>query len=172
MTRGVAPLLLAIVLALVPGSGARAGATTGAAGLVSDAAVIPLTGRVTDAAQMLPPGVEAALSAELARFERATHHQLVVVTVPSLGKRDVAAFTRDLANAWGIGRKGYDDGVVLLVAPHERKARIEVGKGLKRVLPDAVCQRMMDAVIVPRFRAGDMAGGIVAGSRALMARLG
>src|SRR6476659_7177855 len=96
----------------------------------SAGAAVPLAGRVTDAANVVSKQQEAALSDRLARFEDATKHQMVVVTVNSLGGRDVADYTRDLANAWGIGRKGYDDGVVVLVAPNERKVRIAVGDGL------------------------------------------
>ena len=93
-------------------------------------AAVPLAGRVTDTAHILSPQEQATLSGRLAKLEQKTQHQLVVVTVPSLDGRDVANYTRDLANSWGIGRKGYDDGVFLLVAPKERKVQIAVGYGL------------------------------------------
>ena len=96
---------------------------------------------------------------------------MVIVTVSTLGGRDVADFTRDLANSWGIGRKGHNDGVVLLVAPNERKVRIAVGYGLEKALPNALCQKIIDEQMLPRFREGDLPAGIEAGSRALIARL-
>jgi uncharacterized protein len=130
-----------------------------------------LAGRVTDAAHILSSEQKAKLSAKLQQFERATRHQMVVATVPTLGGRDVADFTRDLSNSWGIGRKGYNDGVVLLVAPNELKVRIAVGYGLEKKLTHVVCQQIIDNAILPRFRRGDLAGGIEAGTDALIARL-
>lgn len=96
---------------------------------------------------------------------------MVVATVRTLGGQDIATFTRNLANAWGIGRKDYNDGVVLLVAPNERKARIAVGLGLEKALPDALCRQIMDEQMLPRFREGDLSAGIEAGVDALIARL-
>ena len=133
---------------------------------------IPLAGRVTDAAGALGPAQEAALSAKLEELERRTKHQMVIVTVPSLGGQDIAAYTRGLANRWGIGRKGYNDGVVVLVAPNEQRVRIAVGIGLEKVLTHEVCQRIIDNSMLPRFRAGDLTGGIEAGTDALIVRLG
>jgi uncharacterized protein len=97
---------------------------------------------------------------------------MVVVTVPTLGGRDVADYTRDLSNNWGIGRKGYNDGVVLLVAPVEHKVRIAVGYGLERKLTHDVCQGIIEQTMLPRFREGDVPGGIEAGTDALIAHLG
>jgi uncharacterized protein len=136
------------------------------------AASLPLTGRVTDAAHVLSPEQQGRLSAKLEQLERSTKHQMVVVTVPTLGGRDVADYTRDLSNSWGIGRKGYNDGVVLLVAPVEHKVRIAVGYGLEGKLTHDVCQEIIDKTMLPRFREGDVPGGIKAGTDALIARLG
>jgi len=135
------------------------------------APVVPLTGRVTDAAHILSPEQVSRLTVKLEQLERTTKHQLVVTTVPSLGGLDVADFTRDLANKWGIGRKGYNDGVVLLVAPNEMKVRIAVGYGLERTLTQEVCQQIIDRSMLPRLRKGDLPGGIEAGTDALIARL-
>jgi uncharacterized protein len=132
---------------------------------------VALTGRVTDAAQILTPAQEAKLSGKLERLERATGRQLVVATVPTLAGRDVADFTRDLGRKWGIGRKGYNDGVVLLIAPNERKVRIAVGYGLEKTLTNALCKQIIDQQMLPRFREGDLPGGIEAGANALIARL-
>ena len=133
---------------------------------------LPLTGRVTDAAHILSPEQEGRLSAKLEQLERSTQHQMVVVTVPTLGGRDVADYTRDLSNRWRIGRKGYNDGVVLLAAPAEHKVRIAVGFGLEGKLTHDVCQQIVDKTMLPRFREGDVPGGIEAGTDALIARLG
>lgn len=133
---------------------------------------LALTGRVTDAAEILTPEQEAALSTKLERLERATGHQMVIATVPTLGGTDVATFTKDLANSWGIGRKGYNDGVVLLVAPNERKVRIAVGYGLEKSLTNDICKQIIDEQILPRFREGDLPGGIEAAANVLIARLG
>lgn len=134
-------------------------------------AAVPLAGRVTDAAHILSPHEQVILSDRLEKLEQKTQHQLVVVTVPSLGGRDVADYTRDLANSWGIGRKGYNDGVVLLVAPTEHKVRIAVGYGLEKRLSDATCQQIIDQEVLPLFRKGDLPGGIEAGTNALIASL-
>jgi uncharacterized protein len=103
-------------------------------------------------------------------LEAATGRQFVVVTVPTLGGQDIAVFTRDLGRHWGIGRKGHNDGVILLVAPAERKVRIAVGYGLERILTDALCGEIIAEKILPRFRQGDLPGGIQSGADALVAR--
>ena len=164
----LAALLLALTVACSDGQ-----ATSAPPQAVSAEArpAIPLAGRVTDAADVLSSQQEMTLSAKLEELERATQHQMVVVTVQSLGGEHIAAFTRKLANSWGIGRKGHDDGVVVLIAPQERSARIAVGYGVEKKLPDALCQQIMDQQMIPRFREGDLAGGIEAGVNALAARL-
>jgi len=126
------------------------------------------TGRVVDAAHILSPEDEARLAARLAEAERATRHQLVVVTVQSLGGHPVEAYSLVLANRWSVGRKGVNDGVVLLVAPNERKARIEVGRGLEKALTDDEAANIMRGVIVPRFAKGEMAQGVAAGTDAIL----
>lgn len=132
---------------------------------------LALIGPVTDAADILPWMNEVALTRQLAELERRTGHQLVVVTVPSLGGEDVAAYTLRHANRWGIGRKGYDDGVVLLVAPNERRVRIEVGRGLEQTLSNHMCSTILQEQVLPRFRDGDLAAGIEAGVTSLVQRL-
>lgn len=126
---------------------------------------------VTDLADILAPDREAALARQLEALERSTQHQLVVVTVTSLGGRNIDDFTRALGNRWGVGRRGHDDGVALLVAPAERKVRIEVGRGLEAALPNSLCARIIAETMIPRFGAGDLAGGIEAGVAALIERL-
>jgi uncharacterized protein len=128
---------------------------------------VQLTGRVTDAAEVLNSAQESTLTAKLEELERKTKHQMVIVTVPSLGGQDIAIYTRDLANRWRIGRKDQNDGVVLLVAPNERKVRIAVGYGLEPTLTQAVCAQIIRNEMIPRFIKGDLQGGIDAGTDAL-----
>ncbi|MEI6484970.1 MAG: TPM domain-containing protein [Sphingomonadales bacterium] len=131
-----------------------------------------LTGRVTDAAGVLPADVSAQLEARLKALEDKTGTQLVVATVPDLQGFEIEDYGYQLGRAWGIGQKGKNTGAILLVAPAQRKLRIEVGYGLEGVLTDAVSSRIIRQVIVPHFKQGDMAGGIVAGADQLITLLG
>lgn len=119
---------------------------------------------MVDAAELLPADVEARLAGRLAEVEQRSRHQFVVVTVRSLGGHDIEDYGRTLGNYWGIGRRGEDDGVLLVVAPVERKVRIEVGKGLEKTLTDEEAAAIIQNGILPRFRAGQMSEGITAGS--------
>ena len=130
-----------------------------------------LTGRVVDDADLLPAAREQTLAAELAAVEREAGPQFVVVTVPSLGGRSIEDFGTVLGRRWGIGDGRRSDGVLLIVAPNERKVRIEVGYGLEASLRDERCAEIINRDILPRFRAGDFVGGIEAGSAAIIARL-
>lgn len=122
-------------------------------------------GAVSDFAGVLPAAREAALEARLDVFERETGSAVVVATVPTLGGRSVEEYATTLFNRWGVR------GVLLLVAPNERRARIEVGYGLEDRIPDAAARRIMDDRLVPHFRRGDFAGGIDAAVDALLATL-
>lgn len=122
--------------------------------------IITLTGRVTDLAALLSPDEQSALTNDLVGVEARTRHQIVVATVPSLGGRDISGYARDLGNEAGIGRKEYDDGVVILLAPNERLVRIAVGRGLESVLTDALCQQIIDEVMLPQFREGKFVDGL------------
>ena len=123
---------------------------------------------MVDGANVLPADTRAALEKRLAKVERQSKHQFVVVTVKSLGGESVEAYSLRLFNSWGIGRKGVNDGVGLLVVPDDRKVRIEVGDGLGKALTDAEAGAIIEKDIVPRFKAGDMPGGITAGSEAII----
>ena len=128
-----------------------------------------LTGRVVDEAALLSPPQEAALTRTLAAYEARTRHQFVVVTVKSLHGQTIERFGIRLGRTWGIGRRAVDDGVLLIVAPNERKVRVEVGYGLERQISDPESARIIRDVIVPAFGKGDMAGGIARGADAIMA---
>lgn len=127
--------------------------------------------RVVDAADVIPPAEESALDAQLAAYEKGTGRQMVVATVASLEGYPIEDYGYRLGRAWGIGDKERDDGALLLVAPSERKVRIEVGYGLEPILTDAFSSTIINTQIVPRFKAGDMPGGIVAGAGAMMTQL-
>ena len=127
-----------------------------------------LTGRVVDQANLLDPAQEAALTAKLEGLEARTKRQLVVATLSSLEGYDIADYGYQLGRKWAIGQDGNgeaekDNGAILIVAPNERKMRIEVGYGLEPVLTDGYSSSVIRNDITPRFKAGDMAGGIDAG---------
>jgi len=123
----------------------------------------PLTGRVVDQANIIPANDRAALEDKLAALETKTTDQLVVVTLSSLQGYDIADYGYQLGRAWGIGQKGQNNGVILIVAPNEHDVRIEVGYGLEGDLTDAVTRLIIENSILPKFRSGDFAGGISAG---------
>lgn len=130
-----------------------------------------LTGRVVDAADVIPADTEARLTEQLAALETQSRRQLVVVTLPDLDGYDIADYGYRLGRHWGIGSKESNDGALLIVAPKERRVRIEVGYGLEPVLTDGLSSLIVQQLIVPRFKAGDMAGGIEAGTEAIVRQL-
>lgn len=122
-----------------------------------------LTGRVVDQAGLLSTAESQALSDQLEAHEASTTNQIVVVTVNSLQGQSITDFTNQLARHWGIGQAGKDNGVVLLVAPEQRKVRIEVGYGLEGSVTDAASSDIIQRHILPRFRENDYSGGIKSG---------
>jgi len=123
-----------------------------------------LTGRVVDQAGLLTPAQVVDISSKSEALEAASGRQFVVATVNSLEGRTIEDYGYRLGRAWGIGQEQKDDGVILLVAPNERKVRIETGYGARVFLTDAVSSVIIREAVLPRFKAGDMGGGIVAGS--------
>jgi uncharacterized protein len=109
------------------------------------------------------------LEQSLSAFEQSDSTQIVVVTIPTLAGEDLEGFSIRLAESWKIGRKGVDNGAILLVAKAERKVRIEVGRGLEGKLTDLVSGRIIRGDISPHFKAGDFDGGISAGVAAIIA---
>lgn len=122
-----------------------------------------LTGRVVDQAGIIPAETKSDIEAKLAALEAKTTDQFVVVTITSLEGTDIADYGVQLGRAWGIGQKGKNNGLLLIVAPNEHKVRFEVGYGLEGTMTDATANVIIDNAILPRFRANDMAGGIVRG---------
>ena len=132
----------------------------------------PLTGRVVDNAHVLSPATQAALTAKLEALEQKTGDQLVVVTLPSLQGQAIEDYGYQLGRAWGIGDKGKNNGALFIIAPSEHKVRIEVGYGLEPVLTDALSSVILQTAVLPKFRTGDVEGGVVAGTDAIIDQLG
>jgi uncharacterized protein len=129
-------------------------------------------GPVYDGANILSESEEALLNARLSDYNRTTGRALVVATVPDLGGETIEAYAETLFNdEWGIGGAASDQGLLLLVAPTERKVRIEVGYGLHQYVTDILSGRIIRDDITPRFREGDFGGGINAGIDSLIAQL-
>jgi len=127
-----------------------------------------LTGRVVDEANILNSATRSALTEKLAALETKTTNQLVVVTLKSLQGTSIEDYGYQLGRAWGIGQKGKNNGVLLIVAPTERKVRIEVGYGLEGTLTDALSRVIIETSIIPRFRANDFPGGITRGADSII----
>jgi uncharacterized protein len=141
-------------------------------GSVASAQSFPkLDGRVVDAANLLNPQQESELAAKLEGLEKTNSRQLVVATIPDLEGYPIEDYGYRLGRAWGIGQSKANNGTILIVAPNERKVRIEVGYGLEPILTDAMSSLIIQNAILPRFKAGDMAGGIVAGADGIIEQL-
>jgi uncharacterized protein len=144
----------------------------GAAALAAAPVFPALTDRVVDDAGILSANTRSRLDASLAAHEQQTGQQLVVVTLPSLQGYTIEDFGYQLGRRWGIGQKGRDNGALLIVAPKERKVRIEVGYGLEGTLTDAESRIIIEQVILPQFRRGDLDAGVSDGTAAILRVLG
>ncbi|HEX2793909.1 MAG TPA: TPM domain-containing protein [Croceicoccus sp.] len=145
-----------------------------AAGLASPAqAAYPARpeGPVLDAADIIPAGEEAAMDARLRDYNQRTGRAVVVATIPSLDGETIEMYAANLFAEWGIGGAQTDQGLLLLVAPNDRKVRIEVGYGLHGYVTDILSGRIIRDRILPRFKAGDYPGGINAGLDELIAQM-
>lgn len=154
-TRAVVLLLAA----LLGGFALPGGAAT------ADPVFPTLTGQIVDSAGLLTAEDKAAIRAELAALEQKSTDQIVVATVPSLEGYPIEEYGYRLGRAWGIGQRDKNNGIILLVAPAERKVRIEVGRGLEPQMTDTMSKLIIENAILPAFRRGDFAGGIRAGVR-------
>jgi uncharacterized protein len=133
--------------------------------------VPPLTGRVVDLAHVLDQRTVDGLTKQLADHEALTTNQIVVVTLPGLQDYPIEQWGAALLNGWGIGQRDKDNGVVLVVAPNDRRLRIEVGYGLQGKLTDKRAAAIIENEIIPRFKGGDLKGGITAGVDAILATI-
>ncbi|MDD1623977.1 MAG: TPM domain-containing protein [Methylococcaceae bacterium] len=127
-----------------------------------------LSHRVTDLTATLSIQQATALENRLAAFEAEKGSQIAILIVPTTQPEDIAQFGIRVAEAWKVGRKNVDDGVILIVAKEDRKLRLEVGYGLEGAIPDAIAKRVIAETITPFFKIGDYAGGIDAGITQLM----
>lgn len=134
----------------------------------ADPVLPPLTGRVVDAARLIDPAAIQRISDKLAAHEGATSDQVVVATVPKLDGLTIEDYANRLYRRWGLGTKDKNNGALLLIAPTERKMRIEVGYGLEGALTDALTKTIITTAIAPKFRTSDFAGGIEAGIDAII----
>jgi uncharacterized protein len=124
---------------------------------------------VTDLTQTLTEEQRSALETRLREFEARKGSQIAVLLVPTTQPETIEQYSIRVAEQWKLGRKGVDDGALLLVAKNDRAVRIEVGYGLEGALPDVIANRIVNQVIVPRFRNGNFAGGIEEGVSRIMA---
>ena len=123
----------------------------------------PLTGRVVDQADIITPQARSDIETKLKDLEDKSGIQLVVATVNSLQDQDIEPFANELFRTWKLGEKAKNNGVLLLIAPNERRVRIEVGYGLEGTLTDALSKIIITNAIAPRFKAGDYGGGVSRG---------
>lgn len=151
--RHVAALLLLVALALTPGAA------------FADPKFPALTGRIVDEARILSADDRAQIESTLKELEGKSSDQIVVYTAPSLQGYEIEDFGYRLGRFWKIGQAGVNNGIVLIVAPNERKVRIEVGRGLEPIMTDAMSSLIVQNAILPGFRRGDFPGGIRAGVR-------
>lgn len=129
----------------------------------AEVAVPPLQARVTDLTGTLNAAQQAKIEQELADLESSKGSQIAVLIVPATQPETIEQYALRVVEAWKLGRKGVDDGALLLVAKDDRAMRIEVGYGLEGVIPDAVAKRVISEIITPYFKQGDFYGGIQAG---------
>ena len=147
---------MACALALLPG------------GAAADVPVPPLKARVTDLTNTLSVSQREALEGKLAAFEAKKGSQIAVLLVPTTQPETIEQYGLRVAETWKLGRKGVDDGALLVVAKEDRRLRIEVGYGLEGALNDATAKRIVSDIITPRFKQGDFPGGIDAGVGAMI----
>ena len=136
--------------------------------VAEDVPIPPLTGRVVDDSGALNPEQKRELEASLEAFEKRKGSQIAVLITGTSFPEPIESFSLRVAEAWKIGRKGVDDGIVVVVARSDQAMRIEVGYGLEGAVPDATAKRLIEEEFIPRFREGDFYGGLRAGLDRLM----
>ncbi len=127
-----------------------------------------LTGRITDNAQILSAETRYSLTESLKQHENRTSNQIAVLTVPTLNGGSIEEYAVKVFEAWKLGQKGKDNGILIVVVPNDRRMRIEVGYGLEGTLTDVMAGRIIRNIMTPRFKNGDYNGGITDGAQAVM----
>lgn len=138
----------------------------------AEVAVPQLKARVTDLTATLDASQQASLEQSLAALETAKGSQLAILLVPTTQPESIEQFSLRVVENWKLGRKGTDDGVLLVVAKNDRTLRIEVGYGLEGAIPDALAKRIVSEIITPQFREGRFFEGLQAGVAHLTALIG
>ena len=138
-----------------------------ATGALAEVAVPALTARVTDLTGTLSAAQRNALEGELQAIEARGTNQIAVLMVPSTMPETIEQYSIRVVEAWKLGQKGKDNGLLVLVAKDDHKVRIEVGYGLEGVIPDVIARQVIDGLITPRFKQGDFAGGLTVGIQQL-----
>lgn len=137
--------------------------------IIAGATNVPyLTGRVTDNAEILSASVRKSISDRLREHERRTGNQIAVLTVPSLKGENIEEYAEEVFREWKLGQKGKDNGILIIVAPKDRRMRIEVGYGLEGTLPDSMAGSIIRSVMTPKFRNGDYNSGIQDGVNSIL----
>ena len=155
--------LLTSILALAAAIGAA-----GTPGNESD--WVPNLGWVNDSAGVLTRAQQQRLASTLEQYQQETHHQITILTIPSLDGETIERFSLRTANAWGLANKGFDDGILVTLAMKEHRVRIELGNGMQRFISDADAQKIIDTDMTPLFSKGDISGGLGRGINRLMER--
>ncbi len=132
---------------------------------------LALTGRIVDEANLIDSANKITLSKKLADAEKLYGPQFVIVTVKSLGEKNIEDYSINLARHWKLGDAHRNDGLILLVAPHEHKVRIEVGIGLEGSFSDPFCKQIIEQKIIPSFNLGHYQAGIIAGADSILAKI-
>jgi uncharacterized protein len=127
-----------------------------------------LEGWVNDTAEILSDRDSKRISDMLGRYQDETFHRVVVLTVPTLSGEKIEAFSLRVANAWQLGYKGLDDGILVVLAMKEHSVRVELGRGMGHYITDATAQSIIDSSMTPAFAHGDFAGGLERGLNRLM----
>lgn len=136
-----------------------------------EVAIPPLQQRVTDLTQTLSADQQAALESKLAQFEQQKGSQIAILLVPTTQPEAIEQYSIRVVESWKLGRKGVDDGILILVAKDDRKMRIEVGYGLEGIVPDTIANQVILDAMKPRFKQGDFYGGLDAATDQLIARI-
>lgn len=136
--------------------------------ILSGADIPYLTGRITDNAQLLSPAVHQSLTASLKVHEDRTGNQIAVLTVPTINGESIEEYAVDVFDAWKLGQKGRDNGILIIVVPDDRRMRIEVGYGLETILTDGMAGEIIQMAMTPKFKNRDYDGGIADGTMAVI----